>query len=58
MCAGSLREKNVRNIMLKNLLDACVGALGFWVFGYGIAYGHSQDDAPGSYTLIGNDWVS
>lgn len=60
VCAGSLREKNVRNIMLKNLLDACVGALGFWVFGYGVAYGHRGDghDPDGSYTLIGTDWVS
>ena len=30
LCAGSVRQKNVKNIMLKNLLDACGGALGFW----------------------------
>jgi ammonia channel protein AmtB len=28
-----------RSIMLKNLLDACVGAVGFWAIGYGVAYG-------------------
>jgi len=39
LCAGSVRAKNVQNIMLKNLLDACVGALGFWSLGYGVAYG-------------------
>ena len=27
--------------MLKNLLDACVGALGFWFCGYALAYGNS-----------------
>jgi hypothetical protein len=30
LCAGSIRQKNVKNIMLKNILDACGGALGFW----------------------------
>merc|ERR1719223_2157087 len=39
LCAGSVRAKNVKNIMLKNLLDACGGALGFWSFGYSFAYG-------------------
>jgi hypothetical protein len=27
------------NILLKNILDACVGALGFYLFGYAFAYG-------------------
>jgi len=39
LCAGSIRAKNASNIMLKNLLDACVGALGFWSTGYALAYG-------------------
>jgi len=39
LCAGCVRQKNVKNIMLKNLLDACFGALGFYSIGYGIAYG-------------------
>lgn len=39
LCAGSVRQKNVKNIMLKNLLDACGGALGFWTVGYAFAYG-------------------
>jgi len=43
LCAGSVRAKNVRNIMLKNLLDACVGALSFWALGYGVAYGKYHD---------------
>ena len=36
--AGSVRIKNTRNILLKNLLDACVGALIWWAWGYGAAY--------------------
>jgi len=39
LCAGSVRQKNVKNIMLKNLLDACGGALGFWTVGFAFAYG-------------------
>jgi len=39
LCAGSVRQKNVKNIMLKNLLDACGGALGFWAIGFANAYG-------------------
>ena len=39
LSAGSVRQKNVKNIMLKNLLDACGGALGFWSGGYAFAYG-------------------
>lgn len=39
LCAGSLREKNVKNILLQNILDACGGALGFFFCGYSFAYG-------------------
>jgi len=42
LCAGSIRQKNVKNILFKNLLDACGGALGFWTVGYAVAYGESS----------------
>lgn len=35
--AGSVRAKNTKNILMKNLLDACIGALIWWAWGYGIA---------------------
>jgi len=38
LCAGSVRQKNVKNIMLKNILDACGGALAYWACGFGVAY--------------------
>jgi len=38
LSAGSIRSKNVKNILLKNLLDACVGAILWYLIGYGVAY--------------------
>lgn len=51
LCAGSVRKKNVTNTMLKNLLDACGAALGFYSVGYAFAYGGSED--AGKKTFIG-----
>ena len=34
LAAGSVRQKNVMNIILKSILDDCGGALGFWSVGY------------------------
>ena len=35
--AGTVRAKNTKNILMKNLLDACVGALIWWSVGYYVA---------------------
>ena len=34
---GTVRKKNSQNILIKNLFDSCVGALGFYLIGYGFA---------------------
>jgi ammonium transporter, Amt family len=36
---GSIRAKNAQNIMLKNMIDAAVTAIAYYLFGYSIAYG-------------------
>jgi Amt family ammonium transporter len=41
----------VKNIMLKNILDACGGAVGFWTIGYAFAYGGADSS---KITFIGN----
>jgi len=52
--AGSLREKNIKNIMMKNILDPAIGGLGFYIFGFGLAYGNKT--GTGGYTLYGDDY--
>ncbi|CAD7696074.1 unnamed protein product [Ostreobium quekettii] len=47
LCAGSVRGKNAKNIILKNLLDACFGALGWYLAGYGLAFGEDSNDFLG-----------
>ena len=37
--AGLIRTKNSANVLMKNLLDFCFAALGFYMFGYAIMYG-------------------
>jgi Ammonium Transporter Family len=39
---SSVRSKNAKNIVLKNLLDACIGALTFYLIGYGFAFGQEK----------------
>lgn len=41
--AGLTGSKNVANIMMKNLIDFCAGAVGFVAIGFAIAYGGSMD---------------
>lgn len=36
---GMTRAKNSGNIIMKNLMDFCIGSVMFWVVGFGIMYG-------------------
>ena len=47
--SGSVREKNSRSILLKNLLDACIGGLAFYSFGYALAFGVPNEDDSGHF---------
>lgn len=53
LCAGSIRAKNVKNVILWNLLDSCGGGLAFWSIGYALAYG-GDDSNDLSKTFVGN----
>jgi Amt family ammonium transporter len=39
--AGLVRAKNTANVLMKNVLDFCFAALGYFIFGYAIMYGGS-----------------
>ncbi|KAL7534755.1 hypothetical protein ACHAXR_006061, partial [Thalassiosira sp. AJA248-18] len=54
LCAGCVQLKNVQNSMLKNLLDACGAALGFYSIGYAFAYGGMDFNDP-KKTFIGTE---
>jgi len=54
LCAGSVRSKNTKNILIKNVLDACVGAFAWFLFGYGFAFGKTEGTKPNSFIGSGN----
>ena len=54
LCAGSVRSKNTKNILIKNVLDACVGAFAWFLFGYGFAFGTTDGTKPNSFLGSGN----
>jgi Amt family ammonium transporter len=37
--SGFTRAKNACNIMMKNMMDFCVGALAYWAVGFGLMFG-------------------
>ena len=49
--AGFVRSKNTTNILMKNVLDACVGGLAFFAVGYGLAFGLRGSESNG---LVGD----
>lgn len=46
LCAGSVRAKNAMNIMLTNVVDAVVGSLSFYLFGFAFAFGEGSNSNP------------
>lgn len=52
--AGLTRAKNVANVMMKNLMDLCFGALAFFAVGFAIAFGGDMDGI-GKY-IGGGGW--
>merc|ERR1719335_1055710 len=37
--AGTCRAKNVQNILMKNLMDVCIGTVAWYIMGWSLAYG-------------------
>mmetsp|Transcript_1544 Transcript_1544/g.3093 ORF Transcript_1544/g.3093 Transcript_1544/m.3093 type:complete len:525 (+) Transcript_1544:45-1619(+) len=50
--SGCCRIKNVQNILLKNLMDVCMGTLCWWAWGWMISYGF--DSSKPDQVFAGN----
>ena len=37
--AGSTQKKNLQSVLIIKLFEMSMGCIGFWLFGYGIAFG-------------------
>jgi hypothetical protein len=51
-CAGVVRSKNVFNILLKNIVDAAIASITFYLIGYGLAYGVGDNVNGASRSLL------
>lgn len=57
MCeAGFTRAKNTGNILMKNLMDFCIGTPAFWLVGFGIMFGSSSGIIGSFDPLIQGDY--
>ncbi len=52
---GFTRSKNAGNIIMKNIMDLCIGSIGFWAIGYTVMYGETIGAFIGTPTLFFND---
>jgi Amt family ammonium transporter len=45
---GMVRKKNTKSILLKNILDCCVGGIAYYLFGFAFAYGETSNGFIGN----------
>lgn len=57
---GFTRAKNAGNIIMKNLMDFCLGTPIFWLIGFGIMFGGTSKFIGGLdlFTDAGGDWAT
>ena len=49
---GFTRSKNAGNIIMKNIMDLCIGSIGFWAIGYTVMYGETIGSFIGTPSLF------
>ncbi|KAJ3688909.1 hypothetical protein LUZ61_018073 [Rhynchospora tenuis] len=49
LCAGAVRKKNTNNIMLINAMNAVVGAISYYLFGFAFAFGQPSNKFIGKH---------
>jgi len=52
---GFTRAKNAGNIMMKNLMDFCMGGVAFWAVGFGLMFGVSNGWTGSSHFFVNFD---
>jgi Amt family ammonium transporter len=52
--AGAIKSSNVQNILFKNTMDACIGSLVWFLFGYCVAYGDSDSKDANPFIGVEN----
>ena len=52
---GFTRSKNTINIIMKNLMDFCIGSVGFWLIGYALMYGTDIGSFIGTPSFFYNE---
>ena len=55
---GMTRAKNAGNIIMKNLMDFCIGTVAFMILGYGLICGDSIGGFMGKFTYIFSDFMN
>ena len=43
--AGFTRAKNTGNILMKNMMDFCIGTPCYWLIGFGLMFGFNVDSS-------------
>ena len=51
--AGAVRSKNTVNILIKNWLDTCLGAIVYWAIGFGLTWGDGGNSFCGTSHFLG-----
>ncbi len=54
---GFTRAKNAINIMMKNLMDFCLGSIAFWAIGFGLMFGTTKTGWFGTDGFFLSDWT-
>ena len=59
MCeAGFTRAKNTGNILMKNLMDFCIGTPIFWLLGFGLMFGGAGAIIGGFDPFVRGDYYA
>ena len=57
MCeAGFTRAKNTGNILMKNLMDFCIGTPTYWLLGFGLMFGGAGSIIGGLDPMVLGDY--